>query len=127
MNKDRSLTKNQINFETCHDPHTNSDSDESMSVVNVNDVRATIEELSRVVKEAKQCVKIHEGQGGIADEYIAIEKQEIEDGVDHSQCTDVLTMHMAKSSHLPQLGSKQVGDFYSYSSITQYVHGVTSN
>ena len=53
MNKDRSLTKNQINFETCHDPHTNSDSDESMSVVNVNDVRATIEELSRVVKEAK--------------------------------------------------------------------------
>ena len=54
-----------------------------------------IKKVDELLEEGKLHVKMHEGQRDLVNHYVAIEKQEIKDKVNHGEILVVLTMDMA--------------------------------
>ena len=102
----------------------NNDREATTTVTNLEE---TIAEIEKLLDDAKLHVKMHEAQRKLSNEYIAQAKEEVSNGVAHSERTMVFTMDMAQNAHLPWLGSEQCGDFYYYSPLTQFIHGIASN
>ena len=82
---------------------------------------AAINDIQKIIDEAKEHVQMHEAQRELAEKLIALAKAEAH--LPMHERTFVITMDMGQNGAVPLLRSEQMGCFYYMSPLTQLIDG----